>query len=63
MRTSPSMVPHLGDQDVYLVLDDFGGRSGRAWRETGEESTGRETLIRDLAGGSTSARSASWPSI
>jgi hypothetical protein len=31
------------DQDTYLVLDDF-GPLGRAWRETDEESTGRETL-------------------
>jgi len=51
MRTSPSMVPHAGDQDTYLVLDDFGGPIGRAWRETDEEGTRRETLIRDLFGG------------
>ena len=31
-----------------MVLDDFGGRLGRAWRETDEEATDRETLIRDL---------------
>jgi len=24
MRRSPSIVPPGGDQDVYLVLDDFG---------------------------------------
>ena len=47
MPTSPSIVPHGGDLDTYLVLDDF-GRSGRAWRETDEGSTDRETLIRDL---------------
>ena len=35
-------------RDIYLVLDDFGGRLGRAWRETDEEGTRRETLIRDL---------------
>jgi hypothetical protein len=29
------------------VLDDFGHR-GRAWRETDEAGTDRETLIRDL---------------
>jgi hypothetical protein len=45
------MVPHVGDQDTYLVLDDFGGRFGRAWRESDEESTDRETLIRDLFAG------------
>ena len=32
------------------MLDDF-GPLGRAWRETDEESTGRETLIRDLLAG------------
>ena len=40
------MVPEI--QDVYLVLDDFGGRVGRAWRETAEEDANHETLIRDL---------------
>ena len=32
---SPSIVPPPpgNDQDVYLVLDDFGGRIGSAWRE------------------------------
>jgi hypothetical protein len=39
------------NQDTYLVLDDFGGRLGRAWRETDEEDTGRETLIRNLMDG------------
>ena len=38
------------DQDTYLVLDDF-GPLGRAWHKTDEESTGRETLIRDLLAG------------
>jgi hypothetical protein len=41
-------VPREANQDTYLVLDDFGGRLGRAWRETDEEDTDRETLIRDL---------------
>ncbi|MBR1194083.1 hypothetical protein JQ609_32460 [Bradyrhizobium sp. AUGA SZCCT0169] len=50
MRRSPSMVPEAG-QDIYLVLDDFGGRLGRAWRETAEEATNHETLIRDLIDG------------
>ena len=45
---SPSIVPPEADQDTYLVLDDFGGRLGRAWRETDEEATDRETLIRNL---------------
>jgi hypothetical protein len=50
MRTSPSIVPHGADQDTYLVLDDF-GRLGRAWCETDEEHTERETLIQHLIEG------------
>jgi hypothetical protein len=38
-------------QDTYLVLDDFGGRLGRAWRETDEGATSREVLICDLMDG------------
>src|SRR6266403_349460 len=45
---SPSIVPLEANQDTYLVLDDFGGRLGRAWRETNEEDTDRETLIREV---------------
>src|SRR5512139_3183079 len=51
MRTSPSIAPHGVDQDTYLILDDFGGRLGRAWRETDEAGTDRETLIGDLLAG------------
>ncbi|MDI4231474.1 hypothetical protein OZ411_01425 [Bradyrhizobium sp. Arg237L] len=51
MRTSPSIVPPAADQDVYLVLDQFGNRLGRAWRETDEEDTDRETLLRHLLEG------------
>ena len=50
MRTSPSIAPHGPGQDTYLVLDDF-GRLGRSWRETDENATDRETLIRDLVQG------------
>jgi hypothetical protein len=63
MRTSPSIAPHGPEQDTYLVLDDFGGRLGRAWRETDENATDRETLIRDLVEGQFNGRSASSPSI
>jgi len=31
-----------------LVLDDFGSRLGRSWRETDEANTDRATLIRHL---------------
>jgi hypothetical protein len=47
MRT-PSIVPHDAERDTYLVLDDFGGRLGCAWRETDAESADRATIIRDL---------------
>ncbi len=47
---SPSIVPPETNQDTYLVLDDF-GVLGRAWRETDEQDTDRETLIRDLMDG------------
>jgi hypothetical protein len=47
----PSIAPREGTQDTDLVLDDFGGRLGRAWRETDEEDTDRETLISDLMHG------------
>src|SRR4051812_22560256 len=50
MRRSPSIVPREDDQDIYLVLDDF-GRLGQAWRETDPENTDRETVIRDLLDG------------
>jgi hypothetical protein len=44
-------VPPGNDQDVYLVLDDFGGRIGQAWRETDVEATRLETIIVDLLDG------------
>lgn len=51
MAFSPSIVPQGDDHDVYLVLDQFGGRLGRAWRETDEEDTDFERLIRHLLEG------------
>jgi hypothetical protein len=51
MRVSPSIVPPSDDTDTYLVFDDF-GRLGRAWRETDEEDTDRQTLLRHLMEGS-----------
>ena len=48
---SPSIVPPGDDRDVYLVLDEFGGRIGQAWRETDVEHTGRETVNTDLLDG------------
>jgi hypothetical protein len=50
MPPSPSIVPDDSNRDVYLVLDDFGSL-GRAWRETDEAATSRETLVRNLLDG------------
>jgi hypothetical protein len=51
MRNSPSIVPDPDNRDIYLVLDDFGGRLGRAWPETDDERTDREIVITDLMTG------------
>lgn len=53
MRSSnwtPSIVPNEDDQNVYLVLDDF-GRSGRVYRETDVERADLEAVIMDLLEG------------
>ena len=46
---SPSIIPDF-DIDVYLVLDDF-GNLGRAYRETDEEASDRDTIVRNLISG------------
>lgn len=51
MHRSPSIVPDPDDREVYLVLDDFGGRLGHAWPEVGEERTDREIVITDMMTG------------
>ena len=51
MPISPSIAPHGPEQDTYLVLDDFDGRLGCAWRETLPDQTDRESLIRGLLAG------------
>ena len=48
--STPSIVPHETERDVYLVLEDF-GPLGQVWRETEERATERETLVRDLVEG------------
>ena len=48
--STPSIVPNGDDQNVYLVVDDF-GRNGRAWREADVEATDLETVILDLLEG------------
>jgi hypothetical protein len=45
-QRTPSIVPHGDDQNVNLVLDDF-GRRGSAWREADV----KETVILDLLEG------------
>jgi hypothetical protein len=47
---TPSIVPKGDDQNVYLVVDDF-GRNGRAYREADVETTDLETVILDLLEG------------
>jgi hypothetical protein len=49
MSKSPSIVPGI-DQDVYLVVDDFGSH-GRAWRETDVGETDLDTVVTDLLEG------------
>jgi hypothetical protein len=51
-RTSwtPSIVPNGGDQNVYIVLDDFGS-NGRAYRETDVERADLEAVIMDMLEG------------
>jgi hypothetical protein len=51
-RWTPSIVPSRDedDQNIYLVVDDF-GRNGRAFREADVEATDLETVIADLLSG------------
>src|SRR5215211_530505 len=49
MRRSPSIIPGI-DQDVFLVVDDFGSLS-QAWRETNIGDTDLEMVICDLLEG------------
>jgi hypothetical protein len=50
MSWAPSIVPGT-DPTVHLVLDDFGGRLGQAYWETGIERADLESIISDLIGG------------
>jgi hypothetical protein len=47
---TPSIVPNSDDQNVYLVVDDF-GRNGRLYWETDVEAADLETVILDLLEG------------
>jgi hypothetical protein len=59
-RSSPSIVPGT-DQDVYLVVVDFGSL-GRAWRESNLGDTDLETVVHDLLEGHTITPSWLWAS-
>ncbi len=48
---SPSIVPPSDDREVYLVLDDFGGSIGQAWRETSVEDANLENVLTDPLNG------------
>jgi hypothetical protein len=45
-----SIVPNGDDQNVYIVVDDF-GRNGRAYRETDVERTDLEAILMDMLEG------------
>jgi hypothetical protein len=47
---TPSIVPNGDDQNVYIVVDDF-GRLGRAYRETDVERADLEAVIMDMLEG------------
>jgi hypothetical protein len=49
MRSSPPIVPG-SDQDVYLVVDDF-GHLGQSWRESNVGDTDLDIVITDLLEG------------
>jgi hypothetical protein len=49
-KEAPSIIPDEEDQNVYLVVDDF-GYIGRCWRETNVNATDLETVITDLLEG------------
>ena len=52
MSSAPPLVPASDDhQTVYLVLDNFGGRMGRSWRETDDAHTDLAPLIVDFLDG------------
>jgi hypothetical protein len=47
---TPSIVPNGDDQNVYIVLDDF-GRNGRSYGETGAERADLEAVIMGMLEG------------
>ena len=55
MRTETTLVPHEQqykyDVIVHLVLDQFGGWLGRAYRETDENEADENTIIENIING------------
>lgn len=51
MSSAPPIAPVLDDRIVYLVLDNFGGRMGRSWRETDDDRTDLAALMVDFIDG------------
>ena len=49
MRTSPSIVPHGADQDIYLMLDDCGGQLGCGWSRDASEEVALEQVRKAAA--------------
>jgi hypothetical protein len=47
---TPSIVPNGEDQNVYIVLDDF-GRNGRCYRETDVERADLEAIVMGMLEG------------
>ena len=50
--TGHPLVPNAQfDATVHIVLDDFGGRLGRAYRETDEAAADEKTIIENIISG------------
>ncbi len=50
--TGHTLVPNAQfDATVHIVLDDFGGRLGRAYRETDEAEADEKTIIDNMISG------------
>jgi hypothetical protein len=49
-KNSPSLVPRQPTYDttVYIVLDDFGPKLGRVYRETDEAEADEKTIIENM---------------
>jgi hypothetical protein len=47
---TPSIVPNVREQNVYMVVDDL-GHLGQVWREAGVETTDLESVTNDLLEG------------